>query len=103
MTGPTKSPRRDTALCDLDAVTLRRLIGRKEISPRELVDACIDRIESADPQVNAMVTRCFDRARTEAAQAEAAVMAGGPLGPLHGLPIGIKDLSEMAGVRTTFG
>ena len=50
-----------------------------------------------------MVTRSFERARAEAAQAEAAVMAGGPLGLLHGLPIGIKDLSDTAGIRTTYG
>jgi Asp-tRNA(Asn)/Glu-tRNA(Gln) amidotransferase A subunit family amidase len=90
-------------LCELDAVTLRRMIGRKEISPVELTDACIGRIEAVDASVNAMVTRSFERARTEAAQAEAAVMAGGQLGLLHGLPIGIKDLSDTAGIRTTYG
>ncbi|WP_158043407.1 amidase [Skermanella pratensis] len=90
-------------LCDLDAVTLRQMIGRKEISPRELVDACIRRVEAVDPTVNALVSRCFDRARMEAAEAEAAVMGGGPLGLLHGLPIGIKDLSDAGGVRTTYG
>jgi len=90
-------------LCELDAVTLRRMIGAKEISPRELVDACIGRIEAVDGSVNAMVSRSFDRAREEAAQAEAAVMAGSQLGLLHGLPIGIKDLSDTAGIRTTYG
>ena len=50
-----------------------------------------------------MVTRSFERARAEAAKAEAAVMAGEPLGLLHGLPIGIKDLSDTAGIRTTYG
>ena len=61
------------------------------------------RIEAVDGHVNAMVTRNFERARAEAAQAEAAVMAGNPLGLLHGLPIGIKDLSDTAGIRTTYG
>jgi Asp-tRNA(Asn)/Glu-tRNA(Gln) amidotransferase A subunit family amidase len=90
-------------LCELDAVTLRRMIGRKEVSPVELTDACIARIEAIDAAVNAMVTRSFERARAEAAKAEAAVMAGEPLGLLHGLPIGIKDLSDTGGIRTTYG
>jgi Asp-tRNA(Asn)/Glu-tRNA(Gln) amidotransferase A subunit family amidase len=90
-------------LCELDAVTLRRMIGRKEVSPVELTEACIGRIEAVDSHVNAMVTRSFGRARAEAEKAEAAVMAGEPLGLLHGLPIGIKDLSDTAGIRTTYG
>ncbi len=92
-----------TELCDLEAVELRRLIGGKEISPVELLESCIGRIEAVDGAVNAMVTCCFDRARDEAEAAEASVMQGEPLGLLHGLPIGIKDLEATAGVRTTFG
>ncbi len=92
-----------TELCDLEAVDLRRKIGGKEISPVELLDSCIGRIEAVDGAVNAMVTRCFERARDEAKAAEASVMQGEPLGLLHGLPIGIKDLEATAGVRTTLG
>ncbi len=92
-----------TELCDLSAVEARRLIGRKTLSPVELTDACIARIESVDGTVNAMVTRCFDRARSEAKAAEDAVMRGDELGTLHGLPLGVKDLNVTEGVLTTFG
>ncbi|MDA0997707.1 MAG: amidase family protein [Proteobacteria bacterium] len=90
-------------LCDLTAVELRRLIGAKEISPVELLASCIGRIEKVDGAVNAMVTRAFPRARKEAKAAEKAVLKGEPLGLLHGLPIGIKDLEATEGVRTTLG
>lgn len=89
--------------CDLSATDARRLIGRRALSPVELVDSCIAQIEAVNPAVNAVVTAAYDRAREEAKQAERAMMAGGPLGLLHGLPIGIKDLAETAGIRTTHG
>ncbi len=92
-----------TELCDLDAVELRRLIGCKELSPVELMESCIARIEAVDGGVNAMVTRCFERARKEAADAEHAVMRGEQLGLLHGLPLGVKDLEATQGVRSTLG
>jgi Asp-tRNA(Asn)/Glu-tRNA(Gln) amidotransferase A subunit family amidase len=90
-------------LCDLSATELRRLIATRQISPVALTAACIERIEAVDGAVNAMVTRSFERALIEARAAEAAVMRGEALGPLHGLPIGIKDLSSTAGILTTFG
>lgn len=89
--------------CDLDASVARRLIGRRQLSPVELLDSCIARIEAVNPATNAIVATCLDRARDEARAAEQAVMRGEPLGPLHGLPIGIKDLNETEGLRTTFG
>jgi Asp-tRNA(Asn)/Glu-tRNA(Gln) amidotransferase A subunit family amidase len=92
-----------TELCDLDAVEARHLIAAKQLSPVELLDSCIRRIETINPAVNAMVATCFERAREEAAAAEAAVAHGEPLGPLHGLPIGIKDLNDTEGLRTTYG
>lgn len=91
-----------TELCDLTAVALRRRIGNKDISPVELLESCIARIEAVDGTLNAMVTRCFDRARAEAKEAEKAVLDGELLGLLHGLPVGIKDLEATEGVRTTF-
>ncbi len=90
-------------LCDLTASELRRMIGRKDISPVELVDSCIERIESVDGPLNAMVTKSYERARTEAREAEKAVLDGGELGLLHGIPVGIKDLEATAGIRTTSG
>jgi Asp-tRNA(Asn)/Glu-tRNA(Gln) amidotransferase A subunit family amidase len=89
--------------CDLTAVAARRLIGTKRLSPVELVDSCISRIEAVDHAVNAVVARDFERARAGAKQAEAQVAAGANLPALHGLPLGIKDLEETAGLRTTFG
>lgn len=92
-----------TELCELSAVTLRRMIGAREISPVELLASCRARIERVNPRLNAFVTFCWDRAEAEARAAEARVMAGEALGPLHGLPIGIKETMVSGGVRTTFG
>jgi len=90
-------------LCDLGAVELRRLIGGKAISPVELLASCLRRIEAVNPALNAITATCFERAQTEAKAAEQAVLRGDDLGPLHGLPIGIKDLNETAGLKTTWG
>lgn len=90
-------------LCDLNAVDLRRMIGSKEISPVELLDSCINRIEAVNPTLNVVVSECYDRARDEAKAAEAEVLAGEQLGLLHGLPVGIKDLEATEGLRTTYG
>lgn len=88
--------------CDLLAVEARRLIGARKLSPVELLESCIERTESVNPAVNAIVTKSYERARKEAVAAESAVMRGEPLGLLHGLPAVIKDLNETAGIRTTF-
>ncbi|MGE0316093.1 MAG: amidase [Lautropia sp.] len=90
-------------LTKLPATELRRLIGTKTISPVELLEACIARIERIDPAVNAIAARAFDRARAEARAAERAVRSGDALGRLHGLPIGVKDLQDTAGILTTHG
>lgn len=90
-------------VCELAAVELRRRIGRKELSPVDLLESCIARIERVNPTLNAMVATCFERARAEAKAAERAVLHGETLGPLHGLPVGIKDLQLTEGLRTTFG
>ena len=79
------------------------MIGAKQLAPTELLESCITRIEAVDHAVNAMVARDFDRARATAKLADAAVARGDSLGPLHGLPIGIKDLEDTEGLRTTFG
>ncbi len=92
-----------TELCDLSAVELRRRIGTKEVSPIELLDACLARIEAVNPALNAVVALDTKRARAEAEAAEKAVRQGDDLGPLHGLPVGIKDLTATEGLRTTYG
>ena len=89
--------------CDLSAVDARAAIGAKQLSPVELLESCIARIERLDPVLNAIVIPCFERARVEAVAAESAVMNGEPLGRLHGLPLGVKDLNDLAGVKTTQG
>jgi amidase len=89
--------------CDLTAREARALIGRKQLSPVDLVASCIARIEALDHAVNAMVARDFDRARATARAAEQVVMRGEALGALHGLPIGVKDLECTEGLRTTYG
>ncbi len=81
----------------------RRLIGAKVLSPVELLDACLQQIDTVNPTVNAMVTVAADRARAEAVAAADAVARGEELGPLHGLPVAIKDIQLTEGVRTTFG
>lgn len=90
-------------LCDLNAVHLRDMISCKDISPVELVDSCIDRIERCDGTLNAMVTKNYKRAKEEAKLAERKVLKGDNLGLLHGLPLGVKDLELTQGVRTTLG
>jgi Asp-tRNA(Asn)/Glu-tRNA(Gln) amidotransferase A subunit family amidase len=101
---PDTASRPGDALVEQSAVALRRLIGRKEVSPVELLEACIDRIERINPFVNAVTATCFDRARSEARAAEQAVVDGtAPLGLLHGLPLGVKDLEPTEGLLTTWG
>ncbi len=95
--------RHDHTLPERSAVELRRLIGSRQLSPVELMDACIARIEALNPAVNAIAATDFERARESARQAEADVMRGAPLGLLHGLPLGVKDLQDTAGLLTTYG
>lgn len=90
-------------LVSLSAVEMRRRIGTKEISPVELLDACLERIEEVNPAVNAVTAMCVARARKEAKAAEAAVRRGEELPLLHGLPTGIKDLEETKDLLTTYG
>ncbi|TYC68969.1 amidase [Stappia sp. BW2] len=88
---------------DLTAIEARQLIGRRQLSPVELADACIARTEAINPAINAVVATDFDRLRDEAVKAEAAVHKGEPLGPVHGLPFGVKDMIDVTGLPTTFG
>ena len=87
-------------LISLSAVELRRRIGTKEISPVELLEASLQRIEAINPAVNAVTAMCVARARKEAKAAELAVKRGEDLPLLHGLPTGIKDLEETKDLLT---
>ena len=81
---------------------LARLIAARAVSPVEVLDAHLAVIAALNPKLNAIVTLAADQARDAAKRAENAVMKGEPLGPLHGLPIGVKDVTPTAGIRTTF-
>jgi aspartyl-tRNA(Asn)/glutamyl-tRNA(Gln) amidotransferase subunit A len=90
-------------LCFTPAVELAALIRRRALSPVEITRAVLERIERMNPRLGAYVLVHAERALTDARAAEHAVMAGGPLGPLHGIPVSIKDNLWTAGERTTFG
>jgi aspartyl-tRNA(Asn)/glutamyl-tRNA(Gln) amidotransferase subunit A len=80
---------------------LAGLLRRKEVSPVELVDAYLRRIEQVDDQTHAFILVTADAARAAARRAEAEIAAGGHRGPLHGIPIGLKDIYCTKGVPTT--
>jgi aspartyl-tRNA(Asn)/glutamyl-tRNA(Gln) amidotransferase subunit A len=92
-----------TDLCFTPAIELARRIRARDLSPVELLDAVLARVESVDPRVHAFMTLDAERARAAARAAEAAVSAGGELGSLHGIPVSVKDLEPVAGVRLTSG
>jgi Asp-tRNA(Asn)/Glu-tRNA(Gln) amidotransferase A subunit family amidase len=96
-------PGSDAALSLWPATELASLIRRRAISPVELVDVYLGRIEADNPVLNAYVFSRAELAREEAKQAEAAVMSGKALGPLHGLPIAVKDSDDLAGAPSTCG
>ena len=87
----------------LGAVHQARLIARRELSPVELIRACLQRIERYDTKLRAYITICADEAMAAARQAEPEIAGGRYRGPLHGLPFGVKDQLHAAGVRTTLG
>ena len=88
------------SICYRPAVELARMIREKKLSPIEVVNAFLQRIEEINPKVNAFCTMTAETAVEEAQRAEQAVMDGEPLGPLHGLPFSIKDLVYTKAVRT---
>ena len=92
-----------TDLLYRSAVELRELVLSKEVSPVELLDHSLARLEEVEPTLNSFVTVTEEVARAAARAAEKAVMDGDPPGLLHGLPISVKDLIAMDGVRWTFG
>ena len=93
-------------MTDLEGLTIAdaaRRIEARELSPVELTRACLDRIDRLDPELKTFVTLTRERALADAAQAEADLVAGRYRGPLHGIPVSIKDSLATAGVRTTAG
>ena len=92
-----------TDLCYTPATELSRLIRSKALSPVEVMEAVLARIERINPVINAYCTMRATEAMDEARRAEAMVMTGRPLGDLHGIPVSIKDLALTKGVRTMSG
>jgi len=89
------------------AMTLRtiaaasELLRTQQLSPRDLLRECLEKIAALNSGLNAFVTVTRDRAFEDAAQAESEIRAGNWLGPLHGIPVGVKDLIDVAGMRTS--
>src|SRR6185312_1700391 len=92
----------DNTLVRQSARELARLIRTRAVSPVEVLDAHLAAIEALNPKLNAVVTLADAHAREHAQRPEQAVMKGEPLGALHGLPVGIKDITLTAGIHTTF-
>ena len=92
-----------TELCFMPATQLSRLIRTKELSPVELTEAVLDRIDKINPKINAFITVTADLARKGAKEAEARALSGELISPVDGIPLSIKDVTPTAGIRTTMG
>ncbi len=79
------------------------MIGKREMSSVELVNAQLEQIERINPALNAAVQVMAESARKQAARADAQLAAGGPCGPLHGVPFSVKDSIDVEGTRCTAG
>ncbi len=90
-----------SSLTRLSLTEASQLIRSKRISPVDLTQACLSRIEQLNPKLNAFITVTADSALAQAREAEADIQRGRWRGPLHGIPIALKDLVDTAGVRTT--
>jgi aspartyl-tRNA(Asn)/glutamyl-tRNA(Gln) amidotransferase subunit A len=84
-----------------DIATIHHQVRMQKVSPVEVVNACLKRIEQLNPKVNAFITVLADQAVARARVAEAEIKAAKWRGPLHGIPVGIKDFYDTAGIRTT--
>lgn len=96
-------PRNDEDLAWRSALELAALIRTKQVSPVEVTEALLGRIEALNPRLNAFCLVTADVARRSAREAEIALMKGEPLGPLAGVPVSIKDVIFTRGIRTTGG
>jgi len=99
----TKNYARSADLCYTSATELRDMMKSKLISPVDVVKTFLNRIEEINPTINAYCTVVPDMALKLARKAESAIMKGYKIGPLHGIPVSIKDTTLTRGIRTTFG
>lgn len=90
-------------ICGMDATALAEAIRTKQLSPVEVVDAHLERMEKLEPSIHAFCTVTAEAARKEARNVEARILRGEKVGALAGVPVGIKDLVSTAGIRTTSG
>jgi amidase len=93
----------DEALTRKSAIELASMMRARAVGPVEVLDAHLSAIARLNPRLNAIVTLAADAAREAARRAEARILASEPIGPLEGLPFGVKDVTETAGIRTTYG
>jgi Asp-tRNA(Asn)/Glu-tRNA(Gln) amidotransferase A subunit family amidase len=93
----------DLDLCYTPVTELVRLIRTREVSPVEVMRNALVRADEVEPHINAFVFLDGERALAEAEAAESAMAGGAPLGPLHGVPVSIKDLIEVAGMPCSYG
>src|SRR5262249_54183822 len=84
-----------------EIATLHERIRTRVVSPVEVVNTCLGRIEQINPKLNAFITVLADEAREQANVAETEIKVGKWRGPLHGIPVGIKDFYDTAGIKTT--
>lgn len=94
---------RGDEICQMDAVTLAQHIRSKQLSPTEVTEAVLARLEKLNPILGAFCTPTPEIARAQAKAVEADIMAGKHVGVLAGVPVGIKDLVETKGIKTTSG
>ena len=87
----------------LSATELSALIKAKEVSPVEATQAYLDRIELVDSRLNSYITVCREEALAQARKAEQEIAAGRYIGPMHGIPVAVKDQFYTRGIRTTNG
>src|SRR5260370_3091729 len=101
---PAPSGMLESDICFMTARQMADLIQQKKLSAREVMQAHLKQIAKVNPKVNAIVTLVpEDRLMAQALAADEAIVKGNWLGPLHGLPVGVKDLHSTKGIRTTHG
>src|SRR6266481_969148 len=100
--GPSATP--ESEICFMSARQMADLIRQKKLSSREVIQAHVKQINRVNSKVNAVVTLVpEDQLMAQALAADESLAKGNWLGPLHGLPVGVKDLHETQGIRTTYG
>jgi Asp-tRNA(Asn)/Glu-tRNA(Gln) amidotransferase A subunit family amidase len=93
----------DADLTWAPAWRVRELVATGAVSAIDVVDAALERLQAVEPQIHAFITVCAEEARATARAADEAVRRGAPLGPLHGVPVSLKDDTWVGGVRATAG